>query len=409
MRYSKLFGKTTRTAKTYDSVNATLLQKAGFIDMVMAGVYTYLPLGLKVLTNIENIIREEMNTVASEVLMPALAPKSAWEVTNRLDSVDILMKTAPANEKAKQKNDTEYILNPTHEEVVTPLVQKYTFSYKDLPQAVYQIQTKFRNEPRVKSGLMRGREFRMKDLYSFHRSLDDFKQFYEEMKKVYTRTFDRLGIGEDTVIALASGGDFTKDYSHEFQTVCDTGEDTLCLDEETNIYYNKEVAPEGKKYKTMRAAEVGNIFPLHTKFTNALHFNYFDENGKEQPVFMGCYGIGSSRVMGLIVEKMHDEKGMIWPKEVAPARAFLITIGRDESVIKTGNNLYDTLTKKGIDVLFDDRPEAAPGAKFADADLIGCPYRLVISPKTGDKIELKKRTEKETKLVTQEELLNLLV
>jgi len=407
MRLSKLFGKTTRTAKTYDSVNATLLQKAGFIDMVMAGVYNYLPLGLMVLTKIENIIREEMNTVASEVLMTSLSPRSFWEQTNRIDSVDVLMKTSPANDLAKQKNDSEYILNPTHEEMVTPLVQKFVFSYKDLPAAVYQIQTKFRNEPRVKSGLMRGREFRMKDMYSFHASMDDFKVFYEKSKEVYKRVFDRLGIGKETVIALASGGAYTKEYSHEFQTICETGEDTICLDEETHIYYNKEVAPEGKKFKTMRAAEVGNIFPLGDKFTKAWQFSYTNIEGKEAPIYMGSYGIGPSRVMGVIVEKMHDEKGMIWPKNIAPAEIYLIAIGKDEETVKSVDLLYKELQSSGKTVLYDDR-DVSPGQKFSDADLIGIPYRLVVSPKTNGKIEFKKRTEKETKVVSFEELSKLI-
>ncbi len=407
MRLSKLFGKTTRTAKTYDSVNATLLQKAGFIDMVMAGVYNYLPLGLMVLTKIENIIREEMNTVASEVLMTSLSPRSFWEQTHRIDTVDVLMKTSPANDLAKQKNDSEYILNPTHEEMVTPLVQKFVFSYKDLPQAVYQIQTKFRNEPRVKSGLMRGREFRMKDMYSFHASMDDFKAFYEKSKEVYKRIFDRLGIGKETVIALASGGAYTKEYSHEFQTICETGEDTICFDEETNTYYNKEVAPEGKKFKTMRAAEVGNIFPLGDKFTKDWKFSYTNAEGKEAPIYMGSYGIGPSRVMGVIVEKMHDEAGMIWPISIAPADIYLIVIGKDGDIIKQADDLYAQLQKNGKTVLYDDR-DVSPGQKFSDADLIGVPYRLVVSQKTNGKLEFKKRVSKETQLVSFEELLKLI-
>ena len=243
MLYSKLFGKTNKKSKEYNSVNATLLQKGGFIDMVMAGVYTYLPLGLKVLTNIENIIREEMNTIAYEVLMPSLTPKTAWEQTKRLNTVDVLMKTSPANEAALEKNNSEYILNPTHEEVVTPLAQKYNLSYKDFPFAVYQIQSKFRNEPRVKSGLLRGREFRMKDLYSFHTSVDDFKEYYEKAKEVYMNVFKKLGLGDDTVITLASGGSFTEDFSHEFQTICESGEDTLFYVKSKDTYYNKEVAP----------------------------------------------------------------------------------------------------------------------------------------------------------------------
>src|SRR3989338_6933863 len=243
MLYSKLFGKAKKSSKAYDSVNAALLQKAGFIDQVMAGVYTYLPLGLRVLNKIENIIREEMNKIGEEIFMPSLTPKLAWEQTERLNTVDILMKTAPANKFALAKNATEYILNPTHEEVVVPLGQKFVLSYKEFPFALYQIQTKFRNEPRVKSGLLRGREFRMKDLYSFHTSVEDFKKYYEKSKEVYFKVFERLGLKDETVIVLASGGSFTDDYSHEFQTFCETGEDMIFFAKSKNVYYNREVAP----------------------------------------------------------------------------------------------------------------------------------------------------------------------
>ena len=243
MLYSKLFGKTKKSAKEYDSVNATLLQKGGFIDQVMAGTYTYLTLGLRVLNKIENIIRGEMDTIGQEILMPALTPIANWEKTGRFETIDVLMKTTPANIFAKAKNDTEYVLNPTHEDVVTPLAQKFILSYKDFPFALYQIQNKFRNEPRVKSGLLRGREFRMKDLYSFHTSVDDLKKYYEKTKEVYMVVFKKLGIGADTVITMASGGSFTDDYSHEFQTICETGEDTVFYDKKDNVYYNREVAP----------------------------------------------------------------------------------------------------------------------------------------------------------------------
>ena len=243
MLYSKLFGKTKKSSKKFDSINATYLQKAGFIDQVMAGTYTYLPLGIKVLTKIEQIIREEMDKIGDEIFMPSITPISLWQQTGRFETVDVLMKTTAANKFALAKNASEYVLNPTHEEVIVPLGKKFILSYKDFPFALYQIQTKFRNEPRVKSGLLRGREFRMKDLYSFHTSVEDFKKYYEKAKKVYFRVFERLGLGKDTVIALASGGSFTDDYSHEFQTICISGEDTLFYLKNRNIYYNKEVAP----------------------------------------------------------------------------------------------------------------------------------------------------------------------
>ena len=263
MLYSKLFGKTKKSTKKYDSINATLLQKAGFIDQVMAGTYTYLPLGLRVLTKIEQIIREEMNKIGEEILMPSITPISLWQQTGRFETVNILMKTTAANKFALAKNASEYVLNPTHEEVVVPLGQKFILSYKDLPLALYQIQTKFRNEPRVKSGLLRGREFRMKDLYSFHDSIEDFKAYYEKAKEVYFKTFERLGLGKDTKIVMASGGSFTDDFSHEFQTLCETGEDTIFYLKSKNIYYNKEVTPSQApqvKYKDTKILPRKDVF-----------------------------------------------------------------------------------------------------------------------------------------------------
>src|SRR5258708_15816699 len=243
----KLSQNPFRTSKTVSgelvSKNARLLTQAGFIHQEIAGVYTFLPLGLRVLNNIEKIIREEMDKVAVEILMTSLAPQEVWQKTGRLETVDVLMKTIGANQFSRAKNETEYVLGSTHEEIVTPLVQSFSKSYRDLPTAVYQIQTKFRNEPRAKSGLLRCREFRMKDAYSFHTSQADLKKYYEVMKKVYTRIFERVGLGKDTVIALASGGDFTPDFSHEFQTICDAGEDTLFRATKANIVWNREGAP----------------------------------------------------------------------------------------------------------------------------------------------------------------------
>ncbi len=395
MKFTQLFTKTNKKAKEFDSINATLLIKGGFIDQTMAGVYTYLPLGLRVLTKIENIVRSEMDKVAPEILMPSLAPKALWETTGRLETVDVLMKTLAANPAALAKNDAEYVLNCTHEEVITPIAQKFALSYRDLPFAAYQIQTKFRNEPRVKSGLMRGREFRMKDLYSFHRSEAELKEFYELMKARYTDVFQKLGLGNDTYLTLASGGDFTKDYSHEFQTRCDSGEDTIYLDKETGIYYNKEVAPayiDSEKFEVFAAAEVGNIFPLNTKFSQACNYQFVDQNGNHQPVYMGSYGIGTSRIMGLIVEKMNDQDGILWPIQVAPFQIHLLTLGDTNAEVEP---LYHQLQAAGIEVLWDDRSVSA-GEKFSDADLIGCPIRLVYSSKTDGQFEWKMRGESAT-------------
>lgn len=557
MRYTQLPIKTSKTISgELTSKNARLLIQAGFIHQEMAGVYSFLPLGLRVLNKIERIIREEMNTIGAEVLMTSLAPIENWLISKRLDSVDVLMKTTPANEKAKLKHNAEYVLSPTHEDMVTPMMREFNRSYKDFPFAVYQIQTKFRNEPRAKSGLLRCREFRMKDLYSFHASVESLKDYYEKSKEVYWRVFDRLGFNRsDTFITLASGGDFTKDYSHEFQTVCDAGEDIVFRVPSSGLTFNREVAPSkapvmdqsseeekpreevegagiigveevaahvgirpdqttktllfenekkeiiaaavrggydvdeeklkkvsaseslklataetvekitgakvgyagllnlpqgvkifmdesmhgrknfemganktnfhsinvnfgrdlplpekfydikvakegdlypetGEVYEVYKTAEIGNIFPLGTKYSKLFDYYYTDENGKEQLVYMGSYGIGPSRIMGVLVEKYADEKGLVWSDAVAPFQVHLISIKQDEQA----EELYTTLREKGIEVFYDDRDVSA-GQKFADADLFGMPVRLVVSPKTGDKIEWKKRTEQASELV----------
>lgn len=565
MKYSQLHIKTNKSAKDFSSINASYLIKGGFIDQTMAGVYSFLPLGLRVLNRIEAIVREEMNKIAVEILMPSLSPMELWEKTGRIQTVDVLMKTTAANQLGKAKNDAEYILNSTQEELVTPIAQKFNGSYKDFPFAYYQIQTKFRNEPRAKSGLLRGREFRMKDLYSFHTSEADLKKYYELSKDAYRQVFQRLGLGDDTYLSLASGGDFTKDYSHEFQTKCESGEDTIFFDTQSQIAYNREVAPsrapvyqetdeairdmeevegvgiigveelakyldipvekttktllfetetgeviaaavrggyeineekllkivgckqlslatpeavrrvtqaevgyagilnlpdevkvffdestrgrrnfecganktnyhvinvnfgrdiaepttfydfkiarEGDRnpetdsqYEVFRAAEVGNIFPLNTKFSRAFGYTYTDENNQSQPVYMGCYGIGTSRLMGVIVEKYHDEKGIIWPTQVAPFRVELISLKGGETLAES---LYRNLLSAGIEVLWDDRAEA-PGVKFNDADLIGIPTRLVVSERNGDQIEWKDRNSQESMLLSASEVINKL-
>jgi prolyl-tRNA synthetase len=561
MKLSKIFTKTNKNPQVYESKNATLLTKAGYVDQTMAGVYTFLPLGLRVLAKIEAIVREEMDKIGVEVLMPSLVPKQLWETTGRINTVDVLFGVSGANKLSQLKNSAEYILSSTHEEVVTPLSSKFNVSYRDFPVAVYQIQTKFRNEPRAKSGLLRCREFRMKDLYSFHTSEADLKRYYEEAKHAYTEVFRRLGLGDDTLIALASGGDFTRDYSHEFQTRCDTGEDTIFYAKKSGIAYNREVAPSkappvsypeeapkpredvlgegvigvediagflkipveqttktllfesdegkpiiaavrggydinqeklskaagvksvmlasadkvrevfgaeagyvgivnipegvpvymdesvagrvnfetgtnrtnyhaanvnfgrdlpeperyydiktakdgdlypetGEKYEVFAASEVGNIFPLNTKFTKAFGYTYTDQQGNRQPIYMGCYGIGTSRVVGVIAEKFSDDKGLVWPVAIAPYRVHLVSLPGGE---KQAEELYTMLMKTGIEVLWDDRDVSA-GAKLADADLIGIPVRLVVSKKTGDKVEFKLRTEAASQLLTADEV-----
>lgn len=536
MKYSNYFLRTEKELPAQeDSKNAELLIRGGFVRKEMAGVYSYLPLGLRVIKKISDIIREEMDKAGCvEILMPGMSPKESWEKTKRWNTVDVLYKMEMANGK-------ECALNPTHEEVVTPLVQNWVRSHKDLPLAVYQIQTKYRNEARAKSGILRGREFIMKDAYSFHTSEEDFQTFYDAMTQVYLKIYARLGIGSQTQVVSASGGAFSA-VSHEFQTITPVGEDTLFYDEKSDIYYNQEIAPataqawsnldeaelpredvegkgiigveelctfldiplekttktilfetetgkvvaaavrggynvntdklrmavgcqtltlareevvkkvtgaevgyagildlpkdvaiymdesmKGRKnfetganktnyhsinvnfgrdleepkvwydikevkegdtnpetgsvYKTFRAIEVGNIFPLKTKFSDSFNFTVIDENGKGIPVIMGCYGIGISRVMGTLVEVFHDEKGIIWPQNIAPFQVYLAAVGRNEEAYLKSEELYQKLTEAGIEVLYDDRKDKkiGPGQKFGDADLIGLPYRVVVS------------------------------
>lgn len=554
MKYSQLLGKTAKTIREFDSANATLLQKAGYISQEMAGVYSYLPLGVRVIKKIEQIVREEMNTISNETILPILAPIENWQTTGRLNTFDVLFKAQKAKEEFTEASDHEFILGASHEEIATPLAKRYIISYKDLPLSLYQIQTKFRNEARPKSGLLRGREFRMKDMYSFHISEEDLDTYYYTCIDVYKRVYERLGIGHITYVTRASGGVFTSNFSHEFQTKSETGEDINFHVPSKNITFNKEIAPSkapeldtkdekvlprkdikgegiigvealakflnipvekttktliyetdthgviaaavrgdydvneeklqkiigcnsltlaredvvkrvtnaeigyagildlpeevtvymddsmkdrknfecganktnyhsininfgrdiplpdqfydvkvakegdmypetGEVYEVFRGSEVGNIFPLGTKYTDAFNLNFTDEHGVQQPIHMGCYGIGTSRVMGIIVEALHDEKGIVWPKQIAPFTCHLLDLsGGDNTTKQRADSVYKQLTQAGIETLYDDRADIRAGEKFTDADLIGIPYRVVVSKKTGEKIELKKRT-----------------
>ncbi|MDD3002370.1 MAG: His/Gly/Thr/Pro-type tRNA ligase C-terminal domain-containing protein [Candidatus Shapirobacteria bacterium] len=403
MRYSQLFGKTSKTvASDADSINAKLLTQGGFIQKEISGVYNYLPLGLRVLTKIQNIVREEMDKIGGqEILMPAMTQNESWITTGR-NNMDVLF-------HFKGQGDTDLVLNPTHEEVVTPLAQKYLFSYRDLPVAVYQIQNKFRNEARAKSGLLRGREFNMKDLYSFHVDEEDLNRYYEIVKKAYFEIYKRLELDDITVLTFASGGAFSQ-FSHEFQTINENGEDTIYLCEKCKIAINKEIidtqktCPEcgGDKLKTVKATEVGNIFKLRTKFSKAFNFYYSDSKGQEKIVEMGCYGFGPSRTMGTIVEIFNDSKGIIWPKSIAPYHVHLVGLDLFDENIKTqAEKIYQDLLDKNIEVLFDDRVDVTAGAKFADADLVGNPIRLVISKRSLENggIEFKKRNEEKSEIL----------
>ncbi len=539
MKYSKIFGKTTKADKQYDSKSVEFLIRGGFIDQVMAVGYTFLPLGLKVLQKIEGIVREEMDKIGSELLLPAIVPTEMWKQTGRFETIDVLFKVVGANEASLQKNGAEYVLNPTHEDVITPTAKKFNVSYKDFPFAVYQIQTKFRNEARPKTGLLRTREFRMKDMYSFHVSAEDLKKFYEIAKEAYTRVYERLGLGDSTYYVAASGGDFTEDFSHEFQTRLEAGEDVIFRNTQTGEAFNREIAPSKAKtheqdsevkvmeevfgegiigveelcqfmgikaeqttktlifesekgvivaavrgdydvnelklkkvagvkelklaseevvgrvtgaeigyagivnlpqnvqtfidesveglvnfetggnkthyhlknvnwgrdlvkpekfcdikiakegdlipetsveYEVFKSTEVGNIFPLNTKFTNFADYMFTDADGTRKQIYMGSYGIGTSRLVGVIAEKFKDEKGIIWPENISPFKVHMISLGAD--VKEEAEKLYQKLIENKAEVLWDDREDVRPGEKFNDADLIGIPYRVVISKKS---------------------------
>jgi prolyl-tRNA synthetase len=398
MKQSQLFTKTQKNAPAGEvSLNAQVLIRAGFVDKLMAGVYTILPLGWRVINKIENIIREEMNAIGGqEFFMPSLQPKENWEKTGRWKTMDDLYKIKDASNK-------EFALGPTHEEVIAPLMKRFINSYKDLPFAAYQIQNKFRMELRAKSGVLRGREFLMKDLYSFHLSQDDLDNYYEKAQGAYKKIFERSGIGKETYLTFASGGSFSK-YSHEYQTLTDAGEDIIYICEKCSLAINKEIKQEtkscpecsGNKFKTEKSVEVGNIFQLGTKYSAPFDLNVLDEHGKKVTLIMGCYGIGIQRLMGTIVEVHHDKDGIIWPEAVAPFRVHLISLGKN----KEAEKIYNDLEKKGIEVLFDDRDTTA-GAKFADADLIGIPYRFVVSEKSlkAGGVEVKKRSESKSEIL----------
>ena len=408
MRQSQLFTKTERNApKDEATVNAQLLARAGFVSKLMAGVYSYLPLGLRVLSNIENIVREEMDAVGGqEVSMPMIHPKSIWATTGGWEKIDVLF-------KIKSRTEKDYALGQSEEEVVTPLVMRYVNTYKDLPKAVYQINWKFRDELRSKSGLLRGVEFLMKDMYSFHETQEDFERFYAEMKQAYLRVFKRMGL--TAKVTEGSGGAFSEKISYEFMVLTDAGEDDILYCDTCDFCVNLEIAKEKEgdqctrcnkgTIAKARASEVGNVFDLGQKFTKAFNLTFNDKDGKKQYATMGCFGLGISRAMGVIVEKYNDENGIVWPESVAPFAVHLLALAGAD-----GEKAYDSLQKAGIQVLYDDR-EISAGEKFAEADLIGIPWRIVVSPRLledGDKLEIKRRDEKEARTVDMKEALQLI-
>jgi len=408
MRQSQLFTTIRKEApKDETSKNAKFLIRGGFIHKELAGAYAYLPLGLRVLTNICNVIREEMNAVGGqEMIMTALQDKTVWEHSGRWDDavIDVWFKT-------RLSHGAELGLANTHEEAVTHLMKEYIHSYKDLPVAPYQFQTKFRNEKRAKSGILRGREFLMKDLYSFSYNDEEHEVFYEKVKEAYHRIFNRLGIGTYTYLTSASGGSFSP-YSHEFQTVCEAGEDVVFLDTNKGVAINKEIYTDDvvadlgldvKNIEKVKAIEVGNIFSLGTKFSEALGLTVLDENNASHPVVMGSYGIGPGRVMGTMVELFATDTSIVWPRSIAPFSVHIIQLGSDEKTHEQAERLYKIFIDSGIRVLLDDRDTTA-GEKFSESDFIGAPVRIIVSERARESggVEVTNKESDETKIMDEE-------
>ncbi len=411
MRQSKLFTKTRKEAPSDETAkNAQLLIRAGYVSKEMAGVYAYLPLGLRVIEKIKQIVREEMDAIGSqELFMTTLQRKDLWERTSRWDDgvVDVWF-------KSNLKAGGEVGLAWSHEEPIGDMMKNYIGSYKDLPISVYQFQTKLRNEPRAKSGIMRGREFLMKDMYSFCADEKSHLEYYESTKPAYMKVYERLGISDDTYITFAAGGAFTK-FSHEFQTVCEAGEDTVYLNREKGIAINKEVLNDEtlnnlgvsrEELEEVKTAEVGNIFNFGQQKAIDLGLSFKNKEGEQTPVWMGSYGIGISRLMGVLVEKFGDDKGIVWPESIAPFKIHLVALNLDDAEIRDfSNGIYESLKDNGVETLYDDR-DAGAGEKFADSDLLGLPYRVVVSRKTKEegKFEVVTRATGETRFLSEEEI-----
>ena len=402
MKQSELFFHTLKDAPAdEESVNAQYLIRGCYIEKLMSGVYTFLPLGWRVFNKITNIIREELNAIGGqELFMPALQPKELWDETGRWEDMNEVMF------QFKGRGNREIGLAATHEETITDIVRKRVNSYKDLPFSMYQIQTKFRNEPRAKSGILRGREFFMKDLYSFHATEKDLNTFYDAVKEAYLKIFTRCGL--DAKIVEASGGVFSKEYSHEFQVEVESGEDTIYNCKACGLQRNKELIEEGsetcpecsKKLTPWSGVEVGNIFKLGTRFSDSMGATFTDKDGNKKPIIEASYGIGPSRVMGTIVEVHYDKDGIIWPKEVAPFQVHVLIVGENKEVVDEAQKVYNDLLGIGLEVLLDNR-DKRPGEKLKEADLLGIPVRIVVSPKTLEKgmVEVKERAKQKETLI----------
>ncbi|MDD5760771.1 MAG: His/Gly/Thr/Pro-type tRNA ligase C-terminal domain-containing protein [Candidatus Pacebacteria bacterium] len=405
MKASKFYFKTRKEVSQDEAaISAVLLTKANFIEKLTSGVYNFLPLGLRVIRKIEQIIREEMEAIGGqEILMALLNPRKNWEQTGRWDTFNALF-------KVQSKYGSWFALAPTHEEVITPMVKNFIHSYKDLPLYLFHISDKFRDEPRSKSGILRGREFIMKDLYSFHQDEKDLEKYYNRVKKAYQRIFRRCGL--NALVVESSGGTFSR-FSHEFQVVTPAGEDLFYHCRSCNLYRNKEIIKNTKKcpqcggpLKELRGSEVGNIFKLKDKYSQSFDLKFRDKNGESKNVMMGCYGIGISRLLGVIVEANHDANGIIWPPEVAPFEYHLMGLLKgakkeDEAIKRQVESLYEKMLKRGIEVFYDDRENVSSGEKLVEADLLGLPYRIIISEKSlkNHSFELKERKSQKVKMI----------
>lgn len=408
MKFSQLFTKTIKEAPADEvAKNARLLIRGGFIFKNSAGVYSFLPLGWRVMGKIIKIIREEMDAIGGqEMFMPAMVEKKYLEATDRwnLDvGFDIV---------TKKNSEAGFALGWTHEEVLSSIASKYVSSYKDLPFSAYQIQTKFRNEARAKSGLLRGREFMMKDLYSFHADEKDLFDYYEKVKAAYMKIFDRCHL--KALYTVAGGGAFTISNTHEFQVLSEVGEDKIMLCSQCEYAENVEISKLKEKDRCPKCGggggmfeeksiEAGNIFPLGTKYSEAFNLKYIAPDGESKFVVMGSYGIGVSRLLAIIAEIHNDKNGIIWPETVAPFKYHLIAL---DGKNKEAEKIYEALSGRGEEVLFDDREDKTAGEKFAGADLIGCPARIVVSEKTltAKSAEVKKREKKEALLQTLDKI-----
>lgn len=405
MKQTDLFLKTKKQALKDDtSLNSQLLYRAGYIDKTMAGAYALLPLGLQLHNNICNIIRKEINLLnAQELKLNILTPKENWVKTDRWDNFDALF-------RFKSSYGSSFALGATHEEIITPLAKDFIKSYKDLPFALYQIQTKLRDEARPKGGMLRLREFTMKDLYSFHENRQDLDKYYEKVKKAYLKIFKQLKL---KVYAVEASGETFSNLSHEFLTPLEIGEDEILVCEKDETHFCKksdhgeiQTCPVCKSnIKKIKVAELAHIFKLETKFSKAFDVNYLDKQGKQNLVYMGCYGIGISRIIGILAEKFADDKGLSFPNSVAPFSIHLVPLYTKEAKVNKKIQdqilkIYDKLVKSNISVLYDNR-EVSNSIKLVESDLIGIPYRIVISEKTleNNSFEFKERNKKTAKII----------